>query len=154
VSSVSNGLYFQNLPLVSVMRVIYTSKGMSKKFGGARYTLGARYLSKNTVHTFVYKILPADVIVDPCYWGNTQNSCRWVACRPYAVVHHDLLSDVISTSSHCKSVSLLIGISRYRGLKVAQNMGDLLFKVSKCDVFSARIRPALTWVLGAFRQSV
>ena len=31
------------------MRVIYTSKGMSKKFWGARYTLGARYLSKNTV---------------------------------------------------------------------------------------------------------
>jgi hypothetical protein len=33
VSSVSNGLYFQTLSLVSVMRVIYTSKGMSKKFG-------------------------------------------------------------------------------------------------------------------------
>jgi hypothetical protein len=30
VSSVSNGLYFLTLPLVSVMRVIYTSKGMSK----------------------------------------------------------------------------------------------------------------------------
>ena len=33
VSSVSNGLYFLILPLVSVMRVIYTSKGMLKKFG-------------------------------------------------------------------------------------------------------------------------
>jgi hypothetical protein len=33
VSSVSNGLYFLTLPLVSVMRVIYTCKGMSKKFG-------------------------------------------------------------------------------------------------------------------------
>jgi hypothetical protein len=33
VSSVSNGLYFLILPLVSVMRVIYTSKGMPKKFG-------------------------------------------------------------------------------------------------------------------------
>ena len=31
--SVSNGLYFLTLPLVSVMHVIYTSKGMSKKFG-------------------------------------------------------------------------------------------------------------------------
>jgi hypothetical protein len=31
VSSVSNGLYFVTLPPVSVMRVIYTSKGMSKK---------------------------------------------------------------------------------------------------------------------------
>jgi hypothetical protein len=26
------------------MRFIYTSKGMSKKFWGARYTLGVRYL--------------------------------------------------------------------------------------------------------------
>jgi hypothetical protein len=33
VSSVSNGLYFLTLPLVSVVRVIYTSKGMLKKFG-------------------------------------------------------------------------------------------------------------------------
>jgi hypothetical protein len=32
MSSISNGLYFLTLPLVSVMRVIYTSKGMSKKF--------------------------------------------------------------------------------------------------------------------------
>ena len=39
--SVSNGLYFLTLPLVSVMRVIYVSKG---KVWGARYTLGARYL--------------------------------------------------------------------------------------------------------------
>jgi hypothetical protein len=31
------------------MRVIYTSKAMSKKCWGARYTLGVRYLSKNTV---------------------------------------------------------------------------------------------------------
>ena len=35
MSSVSNGLYFLTLPLVSL---------------GARYTLGARYLSKNTVY--------------------------------------------------------------------------------------------------------
>ena len=33
MSSVSNGLYFLTLPLVSVMHVIYTSKGMSKKYG-------------------------------------------------------------------------------------------------------------------------
>jgi hypothetical protein len=33
VSSVSNGLYFRTLLLVSVMHVIYPSKGMSKKFG-------------------------------------------------------------------------------------------------------------------------
>ena len=39
VSSVSNGLCFLTLPLVSVMCVIYTSKGV----------WGVRYLSKNTV---------------------------------------------------------------------------------------------------------
>jgi len=33
MSSVSNRLYFLTLPLVSVTHVIYTSKGMSKKFG-------------------------------------------------------------------------------------------------------------------------
>ena len=73
MSSVSNGLYFLTLPLVSVKRVIYTSKGMPKKFGvrvihqvrviyrkirHAHYLYikrhvekvwGARYLSKNTV---------------------------------------------------------------------------------------------------------
>jgi hypothetical protein len=34
------------------MRVIYTSKGMSEKVWGAHYTLGARYLSENTVHIY------------------------------------------------------------------------------------------------------
>ena len=52
VSSVSNGLYFLILPLVSVMRVIY------RKIRHARYLYikrnvekvwGARYISKNTV---------------------------------------------------------------------------------------------------------
>ena len=58
MSSVSNGLYFLTLPLVSVMRVIYRKirharylyiKTNVEKVWGARYTLGARYLSKNTV---------------------------------------------------------------------------------------------------------
>jgi hypothetical protein len=35
VSSVSNGLYFLTLPLVCVTRVVYTSKGMSKRLGCA-----------------------------------------------------------------------------------------------------------------------
>ena len=56
--SVSNGLYFLTLPLVSVMRVIYRKirharylyiKRNVEKVWVARYTLGARYLSKNTV---------------------------------------------------------------------------------------------------------
>ena len=58
VSLVSNGLYFLTLPLVCVMRVIYKKirhvrylyiKRNVKKLWGARYTLGERYLSKNTV---------------------------------------------------------------------------------------------------------
>ena len=61
MSSVSNGLYFLTLPLVSVMRVIYRKirqapylyiKRNVEKVWGARYTLGARYLSKNTVFHF------------------------------------------------------------------------------------------------------
>jgi hypothetical protein len=58
VSSVSNGMYFLTLPLVRVMRVIYRKirharylyiKRNVEKVWGARYTLGACYLSKNTV---------------------------------------------------------------------------------------------------------
>ena len=55
MSSVSNGLYFLTLPLVSLMHVIYRKirhanylyiKRNVEKVWGARYTLGARYLSK------------------------------------------------------------------------------------------------------------
>ena len=62
MSSVSNGLYFLTLPLVSVMRVIYRKirharylyiKRNVEKVWDARYTLGARYLSKNTVIVFI-----------------------------------------------------------------------------------------------------
>ena len=58
MSSVSKDLYFLTLPLVSVMPVIYRKirharflyiKRNVEKVWGARYTLGARYLSKNTV---------------------------------------------------------------------------------------------------------
>ena len=58
MSSVSNRLYFLTLPLVSVTRVIYRKirharylyiKRNVEKVWGALYTLGARYLSKNTV---------------------------------------------------------------------------------------------------------
>ena len=63
MSSVSNGLYFITLPLVSVMRVIYRKirharylyiKRSVEKLWGARYTLGARYLSKNTVYVLLH----------------------------------------------------------------------------------------------------
>ena len=65
VSSVSNGLYFLTLPLVSVIRIIYRKirharylyiKRNVEKVWGARYTLGARYLSKNTVLITVHKL--------------------------------------------------------------------------------------------------
>jgi hypothetical protein len=52
VSSVSNGLYFLNLPLVSVMRVNLYIKRNVEKVLGAHYTLVARYLLKNTVIAF------------------------------------------------------------------------------------------------------
>ena len=52
------------------MRLIYTSKGMSEKFGVARYTLGARYLSKNTVFYNSFTDLGEQIIVEKL----TQNS--------------------------------------------------------------------------------
>ena len=64
MSSVSNGLYFLTLPLVSVMRVTYRKirharylyiKRNVEKVWGARYTLGVRYLSKNTVYIYSRK---------------------------------------------------------------------------------------------------
>ena len=70
MSSVSNGLYFLTLPLVSVVRIIYRKirharylyiKRNVEKVWGARYTLGVRYLSKNTVIWFklATKVLPS-----------------------------------------------------------------------------------------------
>ena len=65
MSSVSKGLYFLTLPLVSFMRVIYRKirharylyiKRNVEKVWGARYTLGARYLSKNKCFVWKYKI--------------------------------------------------------------------------------------------------
>jgi len=69
VSSVSNGLYFLTLPLVSVMRVIYRKirhacylymKRNTEKDWGARYTLDALYLSKNTVYIYLYIVALRD----------------------------------------------------------------------------------------------
>jgi hypothetical protein len=58
VSSVSNGLYFLNLPLVSVMRVIYTSKGMSKKFG-VRVIHSVRVIYRKIRYFKVHELLEA-----------------------------------------------------------------------------------------------
>jgi hypothetical protein len=72
VSSVSNGLYFLTLTIVSVIRVFkrniekvwglhYTLGARylyiirdAEKVCGARYTLGARYLPKNMVYIYIY----------------------------------------------------------------------------------------------------
>ena len=59
MSSVSNGLYLLTLPLASVMRVIekyvmrviYTSKGMSRKFGVRVIYRKIRYL--HALHTLI-----------------------------------------------------------------------------------------------------
>jgi hypothetical protein len=81
VSSVSNGLYFVTLPLVSVMRVIYTSKGMSKKFG-VRVIHEVRVIyqkiryfkfSQHTVlcnimhYIYVYQFNPLNAKLNPIY---------------------------------------------------------------------------------------
>jgi hypothetical protein len=50
LTSGSNGLYFLTLPLVCAMRVICTKKKECQKDRSARNTIGARYLSKNTVY--------------------------------------------------------------------------------------------------------
>ena len=74
MSSVSNGLYFLTLQLVSVMRVIYRKirhtrylyiKRNVENVWGARYTLGARYLSKNTVIKGKGKVFPLQARCGP-----------------------------------------------------------------------------------------
>ena len=80
VSSVSNSLYFLTLPLVSVMHVIYTSKGMSKKFGvriiyrKIRYSLymplclcGCSSVKWNVLHIFLQWRLCSELhLVERC----------------------------------------------------------------------------------------
>ena len=77
MSSVSNGLYFLTLPPVSVMRVIYRKirhalylyiKRNVEKVWGARYTLGALYLSKNTVIKLLHNCL---FLCNSCYMSVT-----------------------------------------------------------------------------------
>jgi hypothetical protein len=59
VSSVSNVLYFLTLPLVSIMRVIYASKGMSKSLGCALYIRCALSIEKygNVLMKIKYTLL-------------------------------------------------------------------------------------------------
>ena len=81
MSSVSNGLYFLTLLLVSVMRVIcrkirharylYIKRNVEKVWG-ARYTLGARYLSKNTVIIIIIIYLSTN--------GLSSSGCGYYAC--------------------------------------------------------------------------
>ena len=82
MSSVSNGLYFLTLQLVSVMRVIYRKirhalylyiKRNVEKVWGARYTLGARYLSKNTVFFYFFRMCTFGLL--DCILGDTSTEC-------------------------------------------------------------------------------
>jgi hypothetical protein len=72
VSSVSNGLYFLTLPLVSVMRIIYTSKEMSKKFG-------VRMFSIEKYGTFLLQIYEVCIIFTP--------HCYFVACTCFQALN-------------------------------------------------------------------
>ena len=89
VFSVSNSLYFLTLPLVSVMRVIYRKirharylyiKRNVEKVWGACYTLGTRYLSKNTVINFIIYLLKHFVIPSfKCFKNSPANIMTGVA---------------------------------------------------------------------------
>jgi hypothetical protein len=60
VSSVSNSLYFLTLLLVSVMRVIYKSEGMSKKFGVHGYLLENAVIIYLIYYDFKLILLPVN----------------------------------------------------------------------------------------------
>jgi hypothetical protein len=61
VSALSNGQYFLIVPLVSVTRVVSTSKGMSKKFGVRVIYRKIRYI-KMCFWKKLYRILGESVI--------------------------------------------------------------------------------------------
>ena len=90
MSSVSNGLYFLTLPLVSVMRVIY------RKIRRARYLYikmnvekvwGARYLSKNMVFALfgIKNALFCSILITHCNQvpGNLLNELQTL----YQTIH-------------------------------------------------------------------
>jgi hypothetical protein len=58
LSSVSNGLCFLTLPLVSAMRVIYTSKGLLKKFGVRVIYRKIQYVQCGAANRTVCGLLP------------------------------------------------------------------------------------------------
>ena len=69
VSSVSNGLYFLTLPLVSVMRVIYTSKGTSKKFGVRVIYRKIQYIFEDDLFSLVHLVIAYGII----FWGTSSH---------------------------------------------------------------------------------
>ena len=116
MSSVSNGLYFLTLPLVSVMRVIYRKirharylyiKRNVEKVWGARYTLGARYLSKNTVsyHNFVclklQYICTANCMVKSVHTSSIQSAFSVTELMCCVWTGLSAVSNIISLSTGC-----------------------------------------------------
>ena len=107
MSSVSNGLYFLTLLLVSVMCVIHRKvrharylyiKRNFEKVWGARYTLGARYLLKNTVFYCFFKKKKITNLTWSCCvisgFGDNQAICEF-AC---SLVSRFELADQFSRS--------------------------------------------------------
>jgi hypothetical protein len=78
VSSVSNGLYFPTLPLVSVMCVIYTSKGMSNK-------IGVRVIYWKIWYTILY------------WWKRLNRGTCYFVCVLFWLLHKEVI--VLSASS-------------------------------------------------------
>ena len=90
MSSVSNGLYFLTLPLVSVMRVIYTSKGMLKKFWVCVIYRKIRYIERNlcveldNYQEFCFAIMPGPDSLEQemlLKWWDALQAHLW-SCQP------------------------------------------------------------------------
>ena len=102
MSSVSNGLYFLTLPPVSVMRVDQYIKRNVEKVWGARYTLGARYLSKNMVILYYiywsnyctkWSLFPAHLIGCSWYLNLFESAEHYSTCKQSAqAVRHCTIS--------------------------------------------------------------
>ena len=95
MSPVSNGLYFLTLPLVSVMRVL-----------GARYTLGARYLSKNTVYRYIYITNKFDFLLYGLTIRDVDVGCGVMKVRPSGAPSASLAA--CSKFSICNAANSLV----------------------------------------------
>jgi GTP cyclohydrolase II len=82
------------------MRVIYTSKGMSKKVCGMRYTLGALYLSKNTVNINKHDLLKENNRIKVPLKENITVDTRGLLLGDVSIHKHGYLKEKINKSIH------------------------------------------------------